>query len=380
MQDNLLFIVNSKSENSKARAGCIITGHGKIETPAFMPVGTQGTVKAIEQRELIELNVPIILGNTYHLYLRPGDVVINHFGGLHKFIHWDRPILTDSGGYQVFSLQDLRKLNEDGVEFKSHIDGSRHFFSPEKVVEIQRNLGSDIMMVLDECTPYPASKQDALKSMELSGKWALRSKNHFESTTGLYGYRQFLFAIGQGSMYKDLRQDYLKKMIDIDFDGYAIGGLSVGEPAEIMYEITDISTDIMPAEKPRYLMGVGTPENILESISLGIDMFDCVLPTRNARNGQLFTSRGKINIRNAKYKLSDEPIDEKINSYASANFSLGYLRHLFISNEILGLQLATIHNIAFYVWLVKKARNELAQGNFEKWKKAILETLQQTDD
>ncbi|MFH1051593.1 MAG: tRNA guanosine(34) transglycosylase Tgt [bacterium] len=380
MSENNVFHITKNSEESKARAGYIITGNGVIETPVFMPVGTQGTVKAIEQRELEELNTRIILGNTYHLYLRPGDEVINHFGGLHRFINWDRPILTDSGGYQVFSLQDLRKLTEDGVEFKSHIDGSKHFFSPEKVVDIQRNLGSDIMMVLDECTQYPATKQDALKSMEISEKWASRTKKQFENTQELYGHKQLLFSIGQGSMYKDLRQDYIQKMLDIEFDGYAIGGLSVGEPAEMMYEMTDISTDILPSDKPRYLMGVGTPENILESISLGIDMFDCVLPTRNARNGQLFTSRGKINIRNSKYKLSDEAIDENIDSYASKKFSLGYLRHLFIANEILGLQLATIHNIAFYLWLVEKARFELIHGDFTIWKKEMIQALNRSDE
>jgi len=380
MSKNNHFILDRTDDDCKARTGHIITAHGIIDTPVFMPVGTQGTVKAIEQRELIELNASVILGNTYHLYLRPGDDVINHFGGLHKFMNWDRPILTDSGGYQVFSLQELRKLTEDGVEFKSHIDGSKHFFSPEKVIDIQKNLGSDIMMVLDECTPYPATKQEALKSMELSEKWAMRSKVHFDKTEDLYGYRQFLFSIGQGGMFKDLREEYIKKMLDIEFDGFAIGGLSVGEPAEMMYEITDISTDILPEDKPRYLMGVGTPENILEAISLGIDMFDCVLPTRNARNGQLFTTRGKINIRNARYKLCEEAIDEKINCYASKNFSLGYLRHLFFANEILGLQLATLHNLAFYLWLMENARFELTYGNFLKWKKEMLDSLKNTDE
>ncbi len=375
-----IFNIIKQSDDSKARSGRIVTDNGVIETPVFMPVGTLGTVKAIEQRELIELNANIILGNTYHLYLRPGTEVIEHFGGLHKFMNWDRPILTDSGGYQVFSLQDLRKLTEDGVEFKSHIDGSKHFFSPEKVVDIQRNLGSDIMMVLDECTQYPATKPEALKSMELSEKWAKLAKEHFQITKAKYGHRQLLFSIGQGSMYKDLREEYLKKMIEIGFDGYAIGGLSVGEPPELMYEMTDASTNILPENKPRYLMGVGTPENILEAISLGIDMFDCVLPTRNARNGQLFTTRGKINIRNSKYKLSEEAIDENIDSYASKNFSLGYLRHLFISNEIFGLQLASIHNIAFYLWLMERARFELTQGNFINWKKAMINQLNQVNE
>lgn len=374
------FKIEKTSKECKARTGIITTDHGIIETPIFMPVGTQGTVKAIEQRELLELGAQIILGNTYHLYLRPGHELINNFGGLHKFINWEKPILTDSGGYQVFSLQDLRKLSEEGVEFKSHIDGSKHFFSPEYVVEIQRHIGSDIIMVLDECTLYPATKEDALKSMKLSEKWAVRSKKAFLESKELFGTKQFLFSIGQGSVYPDLRKQYLKKMIDTGFDGYAIGGLSVGEPADIMYEITDVSTDILPADKPRYLMGVGTPENILEAIGLGIDMFDCVLPTRNARNGQLFTTRGKINIRNNKYKLSDLPIDANIDSYASRNFSLGYLRHLFISNEILGLQLASLHNIAFYLWLVKTARQKIFDGDFTKWKKMVISDLNHQEE
>lgn len=380
MQQNNFYSVEKISGLSKARAGLLNTDRGIIETPVFMPVGTQGTVKAIEQRELKEINVSIILGNTYHLYLRPGDDLINQFGGLHRFINWDKPILTDSGGYQVFSLQDLRRLSEEGYEFKSHIDGSKHFFSPEKVIDIQRNLGSDIMMVLDECTYYPSEKSIALKSMELSEQWAIRAKKHFVKTQEKYGKKQFLFSIGQGSMFKDLRQIYLKKMLDVDFDGYAIGGLSVGEPAELMYEMTNISTDIIPVNKPRYLMGVGTPENILESISFGVDMFDCVLPTRNARNGQLFTTKGKINIRNSKYRLSDEVIDGNIDSYASVNFSLGYLRHLFMANEILGLQLATIHNIAFYMWLVRTARAEILKNNYERWKKEIIEAINQVND
>jgi queuine tRNA-ribosyltransferase len=361
------------SDNSKARAGLLKTDHGEIPTPIFMPVGTQGTVKALEQRELVELDAKIILGNTYHLYLRPGNDLIKHFGGLHKFINWDRAMLTDSGGYQVFSLKDLRKLTEEGVEFKSHIDGSKHFFSPESVIETQRILGSDIVMVLDECTPYPSEMPVAKKSMDLSLRWAHRCKDAFHSSEPMWGHKQFLFSIGQGSMYKDLRIQYLKQVTDIGFDGYAIGGLSVGEPAEMMYEMTDISTDYLPKESPRYLMGVGTPQNILECISLGIDMFDCVMPTRNARNGQLFTSRGKINIRNSKYKLSEDVIDEEIRSYASNNFSMGYLRHLFMVNEILALQLATQHNIAYYLWLVKTAREKILAGDFEVWKREIID-------
>ncbi len=372
---NKFFQIEKSADDCKARAGFITTDNGIIETPAFMPVGTQGTVKALEQRELLELDAHIILSNTYHLYLRPGNDVIKHFGGIHKFISWDRPILTDSGGYQVFSLQELRKLSAEGVEFKSYIDGSKHFFTPENVVETQRIIGSDIMMVLDECTPYPADKLQAQKSADLSFQWAERAKKKYDNSSDYYGYKQFLFGIGQGSMYHNIRKEYLKQIIDLDFDGYAIGGLSVGEPAEIMYEITDLSTDIMPKDKPRYLMGVGTPENILQAIELGIDMFDCVLPTRNARNGQLFTSRGKINIRNAQYKLSDEHIDDEIQSYASNNFSLGYLRHLFFSNEILALQLATQHNIAFYLWLVKTARKKIISGSYRLWKNELLKKI-----
>ncbi len=375
MCDMNLFQIDKKDPDSKARAGYLYTDHGVIPTPVFMPVGTQGTVKAIEQRELVDYGAKIILGNTYHLYLRPGDKVVNHFDGLHKFINWKGAILTDSGGYQIFSLQDLRKLKEEGAEFKSHIDGSKHFFSPENVVDIQRNLGSDIIMVLDECTPYPAERKQARDSMELSLRWAKRSRVAFDKTDPLYGHRQFQFGIGQGSMYKDLRKEYLERMIEIDFDGNAMGGLSVGEPAEMMYELVDLSTDILPEDKPRYLMGVGTPENILTCIEMGVDMFDCVLPTRNARNGQIFTSRGKINIRNAQYKLSDELIDENVDSYAGKNFTLGYLRHLFIANEILGLQLASQQNIAFYLWLARTAREKIIDGCYSDWKKEILEKL-----
>jgi queuine tRNA-ribosyltransferase len=370
---NELYELIKNDESSKARAGKLHTERGIINTPAFMPVGTQGTVKAIDQRALKELNFNLILSNTYHLYLKPGTDILNKLGGLHGFMSWDRAILTDSGGYQVFSLQELRKLSPDGVTFKSHIDGSMHFFSPEKVIEIQRFIGSDIVMVLDECTPYPSEFIQAKKSADLSYSWAKRSKEAFTATEPLYGKRQFLFSIGQGSMYPELRKDYLKKVIDIGFDGYAIGGLSVGEPAEIMYEITDLSTDLLPAEKARYLMGVGTPQNILECIERGIDMFDCVLPTRNARNGQLFTTKGKINIKNAKFAYSDEPIDEMTGSYASTNYSLAYLRHLFKAGEILGLQIATHHNLAFYKWLVDTAREKILSGEYRQWKNEFLE-------
>ncbi len=367
------FKLEKTDTNSKARLGKLFTDHGEIPTPIFMPVGTQGSVKALQQRELYELDAKIILGNTYHLYLRPGTEIMEHFGGLHKFMGWDRPILTDSGGYQIFSLKELRKITEQGAEFRSHINGSKHFFSPESVVGIQKSLGSDIVMVLDECAPYPADESYVIKSMQMSMRWADRCKKEFDRTEPKYGHKQFLFGIGQGGMYADLRKQYTTQMLDIDFDGYAIGGLSVGEPAEVMYELTDVCTDILPADKPRYLMGVGTPENILEGIERGIDMFDCVMPTRNARNGQLFTTHGKINIKNAKYKLSDEVIDKNIDSYASNNFSLGYLRHLFVANEILALQLASMHNIAFYLWLVKSAREHIAAGDFVQWKKDMLE-------
>ncbi|MCX6154700.1 MAG: tRNA guanosine(34) transglycosylase Tgt [Candidatus Kapabacteria bacterium] len=369
------FKLETTDTNSRARAGIISTAHGEIQTPVFMPVGTLGTVKAVEQRVLEELNAKIILGNTYHLYLRPGLEVIEKFGGLHKFINWKGAILTDSGGYQIFSLQDLRKISEHGAEFKSHIDGSKHFFSPEKVIDIQRCLGSDIVMVLDECVPYPTTYQYASQSMDLSLRWAGSCLAAFKNTEPRYGHNQYLFAIGQGSMFPDLRIKYNQEMAEMDFDGYALGGLSVGEPAEEMYKIIDISINYLPENKPRYLMGVGTPENILNAIELGIDMFDCVLPTRNARNGQLFTSNGKINIKNAKYKFSEKSIDETIESYASSNFSLAYLRHLFISDEILGSIIASQHNIAFYLWLVRTAREKILSGDFRQWKDSLLYKL-----
>ena len=367
------FNIEKISLDCKARAGSLKTTHGIIETPVFMPVGTQGTVKAIDQRTLEELNTKLILGNTYHLYLRPGVNVIHKFGGLHKFINWDRAILTDSGGYQIFSLQELRVLSEEGVEFKSHIDGSKHFFSPEKVVEIQRYLGSDIIMQLDECIPYPCDFQAAKKSMELTLRWLARTKSCYIKSRPVYSHWQFLFSIGQGSMYPSLRKDCIEQQIALEPDGFAIGGLSVGEPTEMMYEIVNTSTDIIPQDKPRYLMGVGTPENILEAVERGVDMFDCVIPTRNARNAQLFTTRGKINIKNSMYKLSEEAIDEEIDSYASRNFSLGYLRHLFMSREILGIMLATQHNIAFYQWLMKTLREKILSDEFRQWKKIFLE-------
>ena len=367
------FTLEKTDTKSKARVGTIRTDHSEIPTPIFMPVGTQGTVKAIYPRTLEELDTRIILGNTYHLYLRPGTDIINDFGGLHKFMNWKASILTDSGGYQVFSLKDLRKLTEEGAHFTSYLDGSKHLFSPEKVVEIQRQLGSDIMMVLDECTEYPCDIQPALKSMQLSEKWAIRSRKAFLESEPLYNYRQFQFGIGQGSMYPELRRTYAQQLVDIGFEGYAIGGLSVGEPAELMYDMIDVTNEILPIDKPRYLMGVGTPENILEAIERGIDMFDCVMPTRNARNGQLFTTNGKINIRNSKYKYSKELIDPNIDTYASQNFTLGYLRHLMLADEIMGLMLASEHNIAFYLWLVRTAREKILSGEFTSWKKDFLD-------
>lgn len=358
-----------------ARAGIVETDHGKIETPIFMPVGTQGAVKAVEQRELIELGAQIILANTYHLYLRPGTEVIQHMGGLHKFMNWHKPTLTDSGGYQAFSLSEFRKISHDGVTFKSHLDGSTHFFTPQKVVEIQRAIGSDIMMVLDECSPYPCEEEYARESNNLTVQWAKECQSAFNCTSPLYGHRQSLFAIVQGSVYKNIRKESANALVDLDFEGYAIGGLAVGEPAETMYDITEYTTQFLPKEKPRYLMGVGTPENLLESIERGIDMFDCVMPTRNGRNGMIFTRNGRINIRNAQWKTDDSPLDDGFDSYTNKNFSRGYLRHLFQVDEILGLQLASLHNLSFYLWLMREARKQILANSFSLWKKEMLERL-----
>lgn len=366
------FTLIKTDSNSKARVGILNTDRGEIQTPIFMPVGTQGTVKTLEQRVIKELKAQIILGNTYHLYLRPGNDVMSHFGGLHKFMNWDKPILTDSGGYQVFSLQDNRKINENGVEFRSHIDGSKHLFTPENVVETQRIIGSDIMMVLDECVPYPSDEKYTKNSSKLSLDWAKRCLKQFKSSEPLYNHKQQLFAIIQGGMYEDLRREYCQEIIEYDFNAFAIGGLSVGEPNELMYDLTDLCTDYLPKDRARYLMGVGTPENILESIERGVDMFDCVMPTRNARNGQIFTTRGKINIKNQKYKYSNELIDAGLDNYTSNNYTLGYLRHLTVADEILGLILATQQNIAFYLWLVTTAREQIIAGNFKSWKAEFL--------
>ncbi|WP_421978930.1 tRNA guanosine(34) transglycosylase Tgt [Roseivirga seohaensis] len=365
-------------KQSKARAGEIITDHGAIETPIFMPVGTAGSVKAVHQRELKDdVQAQIILGNTYHLYLRPGLDVIEAAGGLHKFNGWDKPILTDSGGYQVYSLSGTRKIKEEGVTFKSHIDGSKHIFSPEGVMDIQRTIGADIMMAFDECTPYPCDYEYARKSMEMTHRWLKRCCDRFDATEGKYGYSQTLFPIVQGSTYKDLRVKSAETIASYEREGNAIGGLSVGEPAEMMYEHTEIVCDILPKDKPRYLMGVGTPENILEGIALGVDMFDCVMPTRNARNGMLFTSEGILNMRNEKWKNDHSPIDPNLGGYNSTFYSKAYLRHLITSKEILGAQIASIHNLTFYLWLVKEARKQILAGTFVDWKNRMVKKVTQ---
>lgn len=366
----------AKDKHSKARAGWFETDHGKVETPIFMPVGTQGTVKAVNQHYLEhEIKAQIVLSNTYHLYLRPGTEILQQAGGLHKFMNWNKPILTDSGGYQVFSLSDLRKLKPDGVEFSSHLDGSRHFFTPEKVINIQRSIGSDIMMVLDECTPYPCDYEYAKKSVQLTSDWAVKNKESFENSKSLYGYKQFLFGIIQGSVYKDLREKSVSDLLKIDFDSYAIGGLAVGEPIDIMYDMVDFTTELMPDDKPRYLMGVGRPENILEAIERGIDIFDCVMPTRNARNANLFTHSGTLSMRNAQYKDDFKPVDEECNCYTCRNYTRAYLRHLFIASEILALELASIHNLTFYLKLVKDARKKIIEGTFKEWKNNFVNNI-----
>ena len=370
------FTLETTDPGCKARTGTLNTDHGDIQTPIFMPVGTAGSVKAVHQRELAEdIKAQVILGNTYHLYLRPGLDVLEKAGGLHKFNGWDKPILTDSGGYQVFSLANNRKLTEEGAIFKSHIDGSKHVFSPERVMDIQRIIGADIIMAFDECPPYPCDYAYARKSMELTHRWLQRCIDRFDNTEGMYGYKQTLFPIVQGSVFKDLRKQSAEFVASCNRDGNAIGGLSVGEPAEMMYEMTDMVTDILPKDKPRYLMGVGTPANILEAIALGVDMFDCVMPTRNARNGMLFTSEGIINIRNEKWKDDFSPIDPHINSYVSTFYSKAYLRHLTISKEILSSQIASIHNLSFYLWLVGQAREKIKAGVYTSWKNQMVEKV-----
>jgi queuine tRNA-ribosyltransferase len=366
----------STDPKSGARAGTISTSHGDIHTPIFMPVGTAGSVKAVHQRELKDdIHAEIILGNTYHLYLRPGVELLEKVGGLHKFNGWDRPILTDSGGYQVYSLGPNRKITEECVLFKSHIDGSKHIFTPENVMDIQRTIGADIIMAFDECTPYPCDYTYAKNSMELTHRWLTRCIQRVNSTEPKYGYDQTLFPIVQGSTYKDLRERSAEFIASQHQDGNAIGGLSVGEPHEDMYAMTSLVCSILPKDKPRYLMGVGTPENILECIALGIDMFDCVMPTRNARNGMLFTTEGIINIRNEKWKEDLTPIDAAVGGYVSTFHSKAYLRHLIINKEILGAQIASIHNLTFYLWLVREARKQIIDGTFASWKEAMVKKV-----
>jgi queuine tRNA-ribosyltransferase len=364
---------NSSEPGVKARAGLIKTSHSEIETPVFMPVGTGGTVKAMENRELEEFDTKIILGNTYHLYLRPGAEVLKNSGGLHKFMNWKNSLLTDSGGFQIFSLSSLKKISENGVTFSSHLDGSKHLFTPEKVIEIQRATGSDIMMPLDECLPNPSEWKAVSKSLNRTHDWEKRCFEYNENSEPLYGYDQSLFSICQGSIYKDLRKQSIDKLSELDYAGNAIGGLAVGEKNEVMYEIVDYCTDYLSVEKPRYLMGVGTPVDLLECVERGIDMFDCVMPTRNARHGRLFTTNGEINIKNAKFQNDFNSPDDECKTYTSENFSLAYLRHLFISGEILGYQLATIHNIGFYQNLMKNIREAIKRNKFIDFKKSFLE-------
>lgn len=361
---------------TKARAGKITTDHGVIETPIFMPVGTVASVKGVHQRELKEdINSDIILGNTYHLYLRPTIHILEKAGGLHKFMNWDRNILTDSGGYQVYSLSANRKIKEEGVKFKSHIDGSYHFFSPENVMEIQRTIGADIIMAFDECTPYPCDYNYAKRSLQMTHRWLDRCISHLEKNPTKYGYSQSLFPIVQGSVHKDLRIQSAEYIASKGADGNAIGGLSVGEPAEDMYAMTEVVCDILPTDKPRYLMGVGTPINILENIALGVDMFDCVMPTRNARNGMLFTSQGVINIKNKKWEDDFSPIDLDGYTFVDMYYTKAYLRHLFAANEYLGKQIATIHNLGFYLWLVREARKQILAGSFAQWKEKMVKQM-----
>lgn len=363
-----MFKVLHTSESTKSRTGVLSTDHGEIETPIFMPVGTLASVKAVNQDDLREqIKAQIILGNTYHLYLRPGNEIIQNAGGLHQFMGWNHPILTDSGGYQIFSLSDIRELNEEGATFKSHLDGSEHLFTPENVVNTQRILGSDIMMILDECPPYPAEYDYVKNSMGLTHRWAKRGREEFLNTEPLYGHRQFQFGIVQGGTFKDLRKESSEFMAEQNFEGLAIGGLSVGEPPELMYEISDFNTDYLPEDKPRYLMGVGTPANLLQCVAFGIDMFDCVMPTRNARNGMLFTRNGTINVRNAKWKHHHKPLDLDFPSELCQRYNMSYIHHLIRSNEILGLELTSKHNLTFYMWLMEQIRDKIRENTFQTW-------------
>ena len=370
------FKLQNVDASSKARSGLISTDHGDIPTPIFMPVGTAGTVKSVSQKDLEnEVDAKIILGNTYHLYLRPGIEMLENVGGLHKFISWDRPILTDSGGYQVYSLSENRKISEKGVKFRSHIDGSIHLFTPENAMDIQRSIGADIIMAFDECTPYPCDFNYAKRSMNMTHRWLKRCVDHFQNTSSKYNYNQALFPIVQGSTYSDLRKESAEAIASFDMPGNAIGGLSVGEPHDLLYKHTEEVCEILPEDKPRYLMGVGTPANILECISLGVDMFDCVMPTRNARNGMLFTSEGVINIKNKKWENDFSPIDPMGITSLDTRYSKAYLRHLIVSREMLGAQIASIHNLSFYIWLVKKAREKINEGVFCQWKEKMVSKL-----
>ena len=370
------FTLKSTDKQSKARSGLITTDNGTIKTPIFMPVGTVGTVKSVSQSDLeSQIKAQIILGNTYHLYLRPGTKLLEEVGGLHKFISWNKPILTDSGGYQVYSLSGRRKINEEGVKFKSHIDGSMHFFTPENVMETQRTIGADIIMAFDECTPYPCDYNYAKRSMHMTHRWLDRCVNHLEKLPFKYGFEQTFFPIVQGSTYKDLRKQSAEYIANAGAAGNAIGGLSVGEPAEELYAMTEVVTAILPEDKPRYLMGVGTPINILENIALGIDMFDCVMPTRNARNGMLFTAHGTINIKNKKWEEDFSPIDDMAITWVDTLYSKAYLRHLFAAKEMLGKQIASIHNLGFYVWLTREARKHILAGDFREWKDKMVKQM-----
>jgi len=366
------FDLQHTDTKTKARTGLLTTDHGAIETPAFMPVGTLATVKTLLPRDVWDIGTRIALANAYHLYFRPGTEIVREAGGIHRFANWNGAILTDSGGYQVYSLSDLRKITDDGVKFKSHLDGSAHYFTPEKVIEIERDLGPDIMMPLDECPPSNAEREVVESAVTRTLLWAERTMEHNQKTKPLHGYDQAQFLIVQGGVHRDLRESCAQKLVGMNSFGYAIGGLAVGEPNEVMYEVTDCTTDVLPQEKPRYLMGVGTPVDLLQSIARGVDMFDCVLPTRNARNGQLFTANGKLNMRNAKWKKDFSPIDESTPSYASQNFTKAYLAHLVNSEEVLGLTLATMHNIAFYQQLVRTAREKIQAGTFESWKAEFI--------
>jgi len=367
-----MFRVEHKDKNTKARAGVLETSHGSIETPIFMPVGTQGTVKTLSPHELKDLGAEIILGNTYHLFLRPGTELIHESGGLHSFISWNKPILTDSGGFQIFSLAALRKITDKGVRFQSHIDGSYHFFTPETIIDIQRSLGSDVMMVLDECAPYPCSLKDADKANNRTIQWAEQCSDRFLVSEPLYEHNQQLFGIVQGSTYKEIRKKSVEKLVKIGFNGYAIGGLAVGEPKSSMLDITDFCTDLLPAKQPRYLMGVGKPDDLVEAIYRGIDMFDCVIPTRNGRNGTVYTFNGKIVLKNAEYKDDLYPIDDECDCYTCRNFTRAYIRHLFQAEEILALRLASIHNLYFYIQLVKQARDAIINDRYSEWRTEFL--------